>query len=226
MLKTRDGTLNAQHATIELKNKDGLTVQTEGGVLQLSPLISDISQPVTLQTGEGIAYLQEISGKVSNLNITSGEINLDGKLEAGSIFMEAEQRIKYGHLREGVPIVTTVKSSGKVTLNSKNSDVGTAAFPINIETTDALFVGARSAAYLKGSCAGGYAHVYEPNPPPLTVFNGHETYYVFLPKSIDENENHRTIAPALAHRLPTRFIHGMEMKPRHAPIYYDTADKD
>lgn len=226
VLKTCGGKLNAIEGEMVLKNKDGFSVQTEGGVLQMAPMTTESSQPLTIQSGNGKIYLREIEGPITELHVTGEEINLDGKTEAGSIFMEAKQGIKYGHLREGESIATTVKSSGTITLNSKNNNLGTSEFPIHVQTTESLYVGAHDAAYVKGTCAGRYAHVYAPNPPPLTSFNGHETYYVFLPKSTGENESNRTIAPALAHRLPTKFIYGVELKPRHAPIYYNAAEKD
>ncbi len=215
-----------QDARIELDHTTGLTVTTGGGLLDLAPIISDHSQPITIHTGQGEAHLKEIGKQVTNLHVEGRDILLSGHLEADQVFMEAEHHLEYD-LTKGKEIISTaIQSKGDITLNSKRSVVGSAEKPLNIETKGHLYVGAKTVAYLEGRCADQNPHVYPPNPPKRTFFNGYEFNNAFMDDLIAEDEALlQTLSPALGQKVPTAFMDGSTIKPRKAPIYYDTSGK-
>jgi filamentous hemagglutinin family protein len=210
---------------LELDRTESFKIQTNGGRLDLAKISCDYAQPITILAGQGEIHLNEIGKKATNLHVEGRDILLAGHVEAGNIFMEAENRIEYDQTL-GIKIMSpALQSEGAITLNSKRSMIGSVEDPINIETKSDLFIGAKKIAYLKGTCADQNPHVYPPNPPPRTVFNGGEYNYVFIDDLFEDDPNLKTIAPGLAHKTPTTFMDGTEIKPRKAPIYYDTSKK-
>lgn len=215
-----------QDARIELDHTTALSVITGGGLLDLAPVISDHPQPITILAGHGEAHLKEIGKQVTQLHVEGRDILLSGHVEAGQVFMEAEHHLEYD-LTKGKEIISTaIQSKGDITLNSKRSVVGTAEKPLNINTTGELYVGAKTVAYLEGRCAGQNPHVYPPNPPKRTFFNGYEINNACMDDLIAEDEALlQTLTPALGQKVPTSFMDGSAIKPRKAPIYYDTSGK-
>jgi len=212
-------------AKIELDHTTAFTIKTQGGLLDLAPVISDYAQPITILAGSGEVHLKEIGKKVTNLHVEGRDILLSGHLEADQFFMEAEHHIEYDQTKGAEIISTALQSEGIIILNSKRSMLGNADKPLNIQTTGDLFVGAKSVAYLEGKCADQNPHVYIPNPAPRIFFNGYEYNYLFIDDNADEDALLKTIAPALSQKTPTNFMDGAEIKPRKAPIYYDTSAK-
>lgn len=210
-------------ARIESSHTSALSITTQGGMLDLAPVISDHPQPVTIHTGQGEAHLKEIGKDVTQLHIEGRDVLLAGHLEADQIFIQAEYHIEYDLTRGTEVIATAVQSRGAVTLNSKQGSVGTADKPLNIASREGLYVGARTIAYVDGTCADQYPHVYPSNPPPRTFFNGYEYNYLFFDSDIEENVLLKTLAPALLQSVPTIFVDSTITKPRKAPVYYDTS---
>lgn len=226
-LKTRGLPLRfGQDARIELDHTTALTVTTGGGLLDLAPIISDRPQPITIHAGHGEVHLGAIGKQVTSLHVEGRDILLSGHLEADQIFMEAEHHLEYD-LTKGKEIISTaIQSKGDIKLNSKRSILGSAEKPLNIDTKGHLYVGAKTAAYLEGRCAEQNPHVYPPNPPKRTFFNGYEFNNAFMDDLIAEDEALlQTLSPALGQKIPTAFMDGAAIKPRKAPIYYDTSGK-
>jgi len=99
--------------------------------------------------------------------------------------------------------------------------VGTQEFPLLVKTPGKLFVGAKSFAYVKGSCAGDFPEVYPSNKPPRIVYNGFETQYSFNAEIFMEQEEElMSLAPDLFHTAPHGFVDSKNFVSRRAPIYY------
>ncbi|MGH2638341.1 MAG: hypothetical protein ACRDF4_03515, partial [Rhabdochlamydiaceae bacterium] len=212
-------------AKIELDKTTALAITTQGGLLDLAPIISDYSQPITIQTRQGEAHLKEIGKKVTILHVEGRDLLLSGHLEADQIFMEADRHIEYDFTKGKEIISTALQSRGTIILNSKCGTVGTVEKPLNIETKGHLYVGAKTVAYLEGKCADQNPHVYPLNPPPRTFFNGYEFNYLFIDDVEGDDALLKTLAPALSQKNPTVFMDGAVLKPRKASIYYDTSSK-
>ncbi len=210
-------------ARIELDKTTAFSIATQGGLLDLAPVISDRSQPITIQTGHGEAHLKEIGKNIAKLHIEGREVLFSGHLEADQIFIQADNHIEYDLTRGKEIISTALKSKGNITLNSKQDTVGSPERPLNIEAAGNLHVGAKTVAYLEGRCADQYPYVYPGNPPPRIFFNGYEYLYFFYDDLADDNALLKTLTPALSQSVPTAFMDGSALKPRKAPIYYDTS---
>ena len=166
-------------------------------------------------------YLKEIGNQVTHLLVEGKDPFLHGYLEAEEISMQADHHLEYDATQV---ISTVIQSSGNITLNSKHSTVGTSEKPLNINTKGELFVGAKTVAHLEGFCADQNPHAYPANPPTHTFFNGYEFNHAFMEDLLAEDEALlKTLTPALGQKIPTAFIDGAAIKPRKAPIYYDTS---
>ncbi len=218
-LKTAGRPLSfGQDARLELDATTALTITTQGGTLDLPPIISDRLQPITISSGHGQVHLKEIGKQVTQLHVKGGDLYINGHLEADEIFMAADHHLEY---KKDV-ISTAIQSKGTLTLNSKQGVVGSPENPLNINTKADLFVGAKTVAYLEGRCADQNPHVYPPNPPKRTFFNGYEFNNIFMEDLLAEDEALlKTLLPALGQKMPTAFINGLSLKPRRVLIYYD-----
>ncbi|MBP7073774.1 MAG: filamentous hemagglutinin N-terminal domain-containing protein [Rhabdochlamydiaceae bacterium] len=213
-----------QDARLELDSTTALTIATQGGKLDLPPIISDRLQSITILSGQGQIYLKEIGKQVTRLHVEGKDLFLYGHLEAEEIFMEADHHLQYDASQGKEVISTAIQSRGNITLNSKRSMVGSSEKPLNINTKGELFVGAKTVAYLEGLCADQNPHAYPANPPTRTFFNGYEFNHAFMEDLLAEDEALlKTLTPALGQKIPTAFIDGAAIKPRKAPIYYDTS---
>lgn len=218
--KTRGLPMHFQGRDLILEKTSGFTIHTHGGRLDLMSITTENSQPITIYTGDGEAHLTEIGKKVSSLQVEGRSILLGGHLEADRIILESEERLEYEHPTVGNIIQTAIKSSGPITFNSKQGAVGTPNYPLNIETSQDCFVGAKAAAYLQGVCADQMPHVYSQNPPPSLFFNGYEYRYLFIDEAQANEELINSLLPALTHNIPTSIMDGSIIRARKAPMYY------
>ena len=189
----------------------------QGKAIEMPQIFGYRHQPVTIDAGHGSIQVQEMS--VGDLRIQGGDIFVGGDINASSIFMEAHHDIQYAKTSEGTTFRTAIASKGDVTLNAKHGMVGTKEMPMHVVTSGHFYVGAKSVAYLDGSSADGYPHVYAPNPPPRLVFQGNEMNYVFMEDVFAEQEQFISLTPDLLHVIPGGFIHLFMVTPRRAPIY-------
>ncbi len=210
-----------QHASLLLSKTEGLKIDTQGGNLTLAPISSDQLQPIAIQAGAGEAHVKEIGTKISKLLVEGGSILIAGQLEADQIFLGATHRLEYGAPPGGDIIPTAIKSSGVVTLNSKHGAVGSFEYPLHIETSGELYVGAKTIAYLTGRCADQNPHVYSKNPPPRTFFDGYEYNYLFIEEIMAGEGELKTLAHDLFSSTSSLFINGSVIQPRRALIYYE-----
>ena len=193
--------------------------ETDGGYFELSKLSGEHLHSMTLLTGHGDSKIGEFRAHLGHLHVQSQNIQISGKINAGSIFMEAHEQIGYAS-SEGKIFTSELLSSGDVTLNAKHGMVGTKDFPILVQAEGKLTVGSKSMAYLRGTCADGFPYVYQKNPPPRMVFNGNETQYVFNEELFMEEEELMSLAPDLFHSAPHGFVDAKNFSFRRAPIYY------
>jgi len=215
-----------QDARLELDSTTALQIATQGGKLDLAPIISDRLQPITISSGNGQTYLKEIGKQVTRLHVEGKDLFIYGHLEADEIFMEADHHLQYDASQGKEVISTAIQSRGTITPNSKRSMVGSSEKPLNINTKGELFVGAKTVAHLEGLCADQNPHAYPANPPTRTFFNGYEFNHAFMDDLLAEDEALlKTLTPALGQKIPTAFVDGAAIKPRKAPIYYDTSTR-
>jgi filamentous hemagglutinin family protein len=215
-------------ASLALDRTTSFTVDTQGGALDLAKITSDFDQPITIRTGRGDSKLhsigEEIQGlpnHVSDFHIESRNISIRGFIRADKIFMEADANIEYDYGQ------STLHSKGEIILNAKNGRIGGPGDEqsISLITPEKLFVGAKTAAYLKGTCQGQYPYGYPGNSPPRTFLNGIELNLQLAEDTTEDEVFLKTLTPALSHSVPTGLMDGGVIKPRKAPIYYDTSSK-
>lgn len=207
-----------REAEIVLEKTGGMSIHTQGGKVDLGPIIADRAAPVSVLAGDGTAHLKEVGGNVFIFQVEAKEIWLAEQIEGAEIFLEAQRNLAY---KEGTgPIL--IKSSGTITLNSKQGAVGSASCPLHVETTQKCFVGAREIAYVQGVCEDQIPHDYSSNPPPRKVFNGFE-YNTLLIEYVDLKDESllNSLTPVLLRKKPTSFIEGIHLAPKKARIYYE-----
>lgn len=222
-LATHEPLTFAANCKLHLQEKGRASFETQGGAIELPPIVGDHHQPITVHAGRGNVQTNEIKGDLGDLKIQGREILLGGKIEASSIFMEADHHIRYFKSAEGAANQTGIVSQGDVTINAKHGMIGLDEMPIHVETQGRLFVGAKSMAYLDGSSSDGYPHIYPKNPPPRLIFRGHEVQYAAMEEIFAEEEQLISLTPDLFHAIPRGFIQELMLTPRKAPIY---AQKD
>jgi len=207
---------------LKLKASSSVAFQTQGGLLEFTHIEGDRLQPITINTGRGRATFGTIEGSLGHLQAKGQEILLGGKIEVGSAFIEAEREIQYKLPEGNTPFFkTSIITKGPLTINAKEGFVGKAENPIRVETKGRLEAGAQSFAYLEGTTDDGECHFYVPNPPPRLFFNGNEYRTIPMQEFAEEDEL-MSLAPDLSHKIPRGFIDGSTLKPRRAPIYYET----
>jgi filamentous hemagglutinin family protein len=220
-LKTTGGPLQfGPSAEIELNKVAAFEVSTQGGNLYLAKVVSDRLQPITIRAGQGEVHLKEIGQNAAGLHVEGKDIFLSGHVEGSQIFMEAENNIEYAKGKE--VIATALKSTGSITLNSKGGSIGIAEKPLVIETIKDLYIGAKTAAYLKGECADSYPHSYSLDSSFLVFFND-SPCNLSMDHSSEMNSDIRTLTPALSHKTPTTFVEKTVLNPRKSSIYYDAS---
>jgi hypothetical protein len=206
---------------LNLEPNTSVTLETRGGILELSRLFGQHHQSVTINTGNGQAHLGEIEGILDNLHVQGREIILGGRIDVGTVFIEADHQIRYKSATDNTPVnKTSVISRGDITLNAKHGMIGSTDYRIHVEAEGSLYVGAESVAYLEGTCLEGYPHIYQPNPAPRIFFNGKEYQYIRETEPVNE-DHQKSLAPDLEHKVPGAFIDGSSLIPRRAPIYYE-----
>jgi filamentous hemagglutinin family protein len=206
---------------LKLKASSGVSLHTQGGLLEFTQIEGDRLQPITIDTGRGRATFGTIEGSLGHLQAKGQEILLNGKIEVGSAFVEVEREIQYKLPEGNTPFFkTSIMTKGPLTINAKDGFIGKAENPIRVETKGRLEAGAQSFAYLEGTSDDGECHFYVPNPPPRLFFNGNE-YRTIPMQEFAEEEQLMSLAPDLSHKIPRGFIDGSTLKPRRAPIYYE-----
>lgn len=211
---------------VQLSPQTGVVFETHGGSFELSKLSGDHQQSLTVSTGHGESTIGECGGKLGHLQAQSRNIHISGKIDAGSIFMEAQEHINYATDPQGKTFQRELLAEGEVTLNAQRGMVGTEEFPIYVKSQGKLFVGSKSFVYVKGFCEGGYPVVYKKNPPPRTIFNGNETQFVVNEELfMAEEQELMSLAPDLSHIAPHGFIDSYSFIFRRAPIYYTPEEK-
>ncbi len=209
---------------IFLSPQTTIAFETNGGNFECAKLSGDNQQSVSINTGHGESKIGELSGKLGPLHVQSQNIHISGKIDVGSIFMEAQENIAYavdslnGYRPE-------LLSEGEVTLNAKHGMVGTQEFHMLVKSKGKLYLGAKSYAHVDGYFAHGFPYVYKENPPPRIVYQGNETQYVFNEEIFMEEEDLMSLAPDLAHVIPYGFVDASHFSFRRAAIYFTPGDK-
>ena len=203
-----------------LSPQTNVVFETHGGDFELSKLSGDNHQFVTINTGSGEAKIGEFDGTLGPLHVQSRSIHPGGKINVGSIFMEAQENICYAPDSQGKIFPRELHSREDVILNARRGMVGTKALPILVQSEGKLFLGAKSYAYVEGSFKHGFPYVYQKNPPPWTIYNGTEIQYVFNGEIFKEEETLMSLTPDLAHLFPYGFVDAKHFTFRRAGIYF------
>ncbi|HUD00796.1 MAG TPA: filamentous hemagglutinin N-terminal domain-containing protein [Rhabdochlamydiaceae bacterium] len=206
---------------VALDPQTNVVFETRGGIFELPKLSGEHQQSVTINTGHGDAKIGEFSVKLGSLHVQSQNIQLNGKIEVGSAFMEAQEHICYAVISQVETIPRELLSAGDVTLNAKHGMIGTRELPILVTAKGKIYAGSKSFAYLKGSCADDFPSVYPKNPAPRIVFNDFEIQYLFNEEIFKEEEaTMMTLTADLNHVIPHGFVDTKDFSSRRAPIYY------
>ncbi|HEX2579347.1 MAG TPA: filamentous hemagglutinin N-terminal domain-containing protein [Rhabdochlamydiaceae bacterium] len=208
-----------------LSPQTNVAFETSGGPFQIPKLTGGPEQSVSVSTGHGDSTIGELSGKLGPLHVQSRNIYSAGKMDVGTIFMEAHEDIGYAADLHGKKFQYELLSEGEVTLNAKHGMVGTKEFPLLVKSKGKLYLGAKSYAHVDGYFAHGFPYVYKKNPPPRTVYQGIETQYVFNEEIFMEEEEIQSLTPDLAHLIPYGFVDGSHFSFRRAPIYFTQGDR-
>jgi filamentous hemagglutinin family protein len=176
------------------------------------------ARPITVRADHGRVTTQKMFA--GDLKVHAKEILLGGEITANSIFMEADHDIQYAKTPGGSTFQTAISSEDDVILNAKHGMVGSQEMPIFVVTKGHFYVGAKSVAYLDGTSADGYPHVYPLNPPPRLIFQGNEMQYLLVEEIFAQEEQLLSLTPDLLHTIPGGFIHTFMVTPRRAPIYF------
>ena len=78
-----------------LSPQTNIVFETQGGDFEFSKLSGNHHQFVTINTGHGQATIGEFEGNLGPLHVLSRGIHLGGKIDVGSIFLEAHENICY-----------------------------------------------------------------------------------------------------------------------------------
>ncbi|MBS0648988.1 MAG: filamentous hemagglutinin N-terminal domain-containing protein [Verrucomicrobia bacterium] len=205
---------------LHLEPHTSLSLDTQGGHLEMAPLFGDHQQSVQIHAGHGDTKMGSLSGKLGSLQVRSRNIQLNGKVEVADVFMEAQDHICYAIDSQGKSFNTDILSEGDVTLNAKHGMVGTKEMPIQVKAKGKLYVGSKAFAYVKGDCQDGFPSVYEKNPPPRIVFNDFEIQYLLDSDIFTEEVELISLTPDLAHTIPHGFVELKALTPRPGRIYY------
>ncbi len=199
-----------------LSPQTNIVFETLGGDFEFSKLSGDHHQFVTINTGHGQATIGEFDGNLGSLHVQSRGIHVGGKIDVGSIFMEAHENICYAT----DSYQPELHSQGEVTLNAKRGMVGTEKAPILVQSKGKLFLGAESYAYVRGSCKHDYPFVYPKNPPPWMIYNDIKIPYVFNEEIFMEEETLMSLTPDLLHLIPYGFVDASHFAFRRGAIYF------
>jgi len=199
--------------------------ETSGGHFEMAKLTGDALQAVSVATLHGDSTIGELSGNLGPLHVQSRNIYSAGKIDVGTIFMEAHEDIGYAADSHGKTFQYELISDGEVTLNARRGMVGSKEFPMLVKSKGKLFLGAKSYAHVDGYFAHGFPYVYKKNPPPRTVYQGNETQYVFNEEIFMEEEEIQSLTPDLTHLFPYGFVDGTHFTFRRAAIYFTQGDK-
>jgi filamentous hemagglutinin family protein len=210
---------------IFLSPQTDVVFETNGGDFEFAKLSGDNQQSITVNTGNGEAKIGELSGKLGPLHVQSRSIHISGKIDVGTIFMEAHENIGYAADSLNDYHQSELFSEGEVTLNAKHGMVGTKEFPMLVKSKGKLYLGAKSYAHVDGYFAHGFPYVYKKNPPPRTVYQGNETQYVFNEEIFMEEEDIKSLTPDLSHIIPYGFVDATHFSFRRAAIYFTRGDR-
>ncbi len=205
---------------IVLEPQTNVIFETRGSALDLSNLSGDHQQSVTINTGLGEAKIGGFIGKLGPVQVQGRDVKFTGKIEAGNVFMEAQDSISYNTKSGQETYRTAINSEGEVTLNAKRGMIGTKELPILIHSKGKIYVGSKSFAYIEGTCEGGFPSVYPKNPPPRIVFNGIEIQYLFSESIFKEQPKLKSLKADLNHPIPEGFVNIEHFSPRQAKISY------
>ncbi len=207
-----------------LSSQTNVVFETHGGLFEHSKLSGDHHQFVTINTGHGHSKIGEFNGNLGPLHVQSRGIQIMGKINVGTIFMEAQDIICYAADSQGKTFQYELLSKGEVTLNARRGMVGTKELPILLQSEGKLFLGAKSYAYVDGSFKHGFPYVYQKNPPPWMIYNDTEIQYVFNEEIFMEEEDIMSLTPDLLHIIPYGFVDASHFAFRRAAIYCTQGD--
>jgi len=212
---------------ISLSPQTNVAFETQGGAFEFAKLSGDNQQSVSVSTGHGDSKIGELSGKLGPLHVESQNIYMTGEICVGTIstiFMEACDNIGYAADSQGKTEKYALRSEGEVTLNAKDGMIGAKEFPMTVESSGKLYLGAKSYAYVDGFFAHNFPYVYKENPPPRIVYKGNETQYVFNEEIFMEEEDIMSLTPDLFHIIPYGFVDAGHFAFRRAAIYFTRGD--
>lgn len=205
---------------VNLDSQTSVSFETRGGDLELRELTGEHEQDVKIFTGHGDARIGNFKDNLGSLHVESRNIYYTEKIEAGNIFMEAQDHINYEIAPLGKTNQTALISKENITLNAKHGMIGTNEMPVLIHSKGKTYVGSKAFAYINGTCKDDVPSFYGKNQSTRIVFNGREIQNLPMDDVFTEELEFISLAPDLFHAIPSGFVDKKSLMSRRAPIYY------
>jgi filamentous hemagglutinin family protein len=166
------GPINFANGIVQLSAHSDLNIQTNNGAFSFTDIEGSLFENIIVDTGSGAAHLNKVNGggTINDFFITAGSIDLAGTIVVVNTDLLSDSTIMNANN------AAVINSTNTAFLNALGGDVGSLTSPINVNTTNQIFVGAdghaNSLADINGSSFDNTVHAIPSNPPCTIIFNG------------------------------------------------------
>jgi hypothetical protein len=170
-LTTTGGGISFANAPVVLSSGNDLSIVTNNGAFTFNTIQGTTFENLIFNTGSGTTTMGAITGShINNILVNAGQIVFTAPITAVNTDFESQGAI----FNQSTPFA--INSTNTATFNALNGNVGSAASPILVNTSNQIFAGAggafRSLAAFNGSSVDDTVNVITSNPPCVIIFNG------------------------------------------------------